>query len=316
MMNKIDAMELAINISYPVQEQGKIGSCVAHTVKNLIKLHGRINNTFYKDINVSFYDVYQRRTTPGLDGGMYPDRAIQSVIENGVAIDIFKDVFTPEELQTYKIPEDISKKFRIKPIESFKTFYKMNKQDLISFLEKDFNERGLQPIQFSIDSFANWWSGEYPQATGEILGGHSFVILNAVWDDNGTPRVFAIDSAYSTWRQWTINKGWRMPDFDTLSKAMRSLRLIYFKKTSIYEKYQALANATIKYGDKGPLVQLLQEYIIFEGCDIPAGPTGYFGEQTRQALSCWQKKYLKKDYGGKYWGKISQAMFKALSLKN
>jgi len=309
-MNKIQAIDLALNIAYDVVEQGKIGSCVAHTIKNLIKLHGRLNNNFAKDIEVSFSDVYARRATPPIDNGMYPDIALRKVIEEGVAIDIYQDIFTKEELKAYKIKPN-TQNYRIKPIKSFNLYQKMSQQRLEEFLKDDFNRHGLRPIQFSINSYANWWNGEYPQASGEIYGGHSFVILNLVFDDKGVKRVFAIDSAYSTWRMWTIKKGWRMPDLETLSKAMRSMRTITF---DTFNKFNALATATINYGERGQMVKLLQEYLISEGFSIPAGVTGYFGEQTRKALSQWQIKYLKKDYGGKYWGKISQSMFKALTL--
>lgn len=45
-------------------------------------------------------------------------------------------------------------------------------------------------------------------------------------------------------------------------------------------------------GDSGLNVKLLQQYLIrFEDIDIPAGATGYYGTQTKEAVSEFQIKY-------------------------
>lgn len=50
-------------------------------------------------------------------------------------------------------------------------------------------------------------------------------------------------------------------------------------------------NRPLVYGDKNPDVSKLQSFLIADGEDIPAGPTGYFGEQTKAAVSVFQLKY-------------------------
>ena len=46
--------------------------------------------------------------------------------------------------------------------------------------------------------------------------------------------------------------------------------------------------ANLTYGDRGSDVTALQNFLINHGYIIPAGPTGYFGEQTREALRQFQ----------------------------
>ena len=44
----------------------------------------------------------------------------------------------------------------------------------------------------------------------------------------------------------------------------------------------------LSYGDRGPEVTKLQRFLISHGYNIPAGATGYFGNQTRLALQAFQ----------------------------
>lgn len=52
-----------------------------------------------------------------------------------------------------------------------------------------------------------------------------------------------------------------------------------------------LLSAPLVYGMKGYDVQNLQAFLINEGFDIPAGATGYYGNQTRDAVNAFQIKY-------------------------
>lgn len=47
----------------------------------------------------------------------------------------------------------------------------------------------------------------------------------------------------------------------------------------------------LKFGDRNMDVVRLQNFLINDGEDIPAGPTGYFGTQTKAAVSDFQLKY-------------------------
>lgn len=44
----------------------------------------------------------------------------------------------------------------------------------------------------------------------------------------------------------------------------------------------------LQQGQSGPEVKQLQNFLIGQGLSIPSGPTGYFGNETKAALSQWQ----------------------------
>jgi len=62
-------------------------------------------------------------------------------------------------------------------------------------------------------------------------------------------------------------------------------------------------------GQSGPEVKKLQEFLISQGYAIPSGPTSYFGNETKAALTSWQKEQG-VDAGGSfgYWGPKSQSV--------
>ncbi|MEX1014809.1 MAG: peptidoglycan-binding protein, partial [Candidatus Paceibacterota bacterium] len=70
--------------------------------------------------------------------------------------------------------------------------------------------------------------------------------------------------------------------------------------------YDFTRNLTI--GSQGADVTALQTYLISEGHSIPAGATGYFGEQTRGALAAWQAANGVSPAAG-YFGPISMAKY-------
>jgi hypothetical protein len=67
----------------------------------------------------------------------------------------------------------------------------------------------------------------------------------------------------------------------------------------------------LQFGQSSPEVKKLQEFLISQGMSIPSGPTNYFGNETKAALTEWQKKTgvaAGTDFG--YWGPKSIAMAK------
>lgn len=73
--------------------------------------------------------------------------------------------------------------------------------------------------------------------------------------------------------------------------------------------YARLAGVDMQFGENNNNVKLLQQYLIAQGHAIPAGATGYFGEQTRVALKEWQDKQFGDRYTGTVWSQISRSKF-------
>lgn len=74
--------------------------------------------------------------------------------------------------------------------------------------------------------------------------------------------------------------------------------------------YARLAGVDTQFGENNGNSLLLQKYLISQGFNIPAGATGYFGEQTRSALKEWLDRHFPGNtYSGGYWGSISRAKF-------
>lgn len=68
--------------------------------------------------------------------------------------------------------------------------------------------------------------------------------------------------------------------------------------------------ANLTLGSRGESVACLQRTLLASGYSIPAGATGYFGPQTRTAVSAWQKnKGVSPAYG--YFGPLSRRTFAA-----
>ena len=74
--------------------------------------------------------------------------------------------------------------------------------------------------------------------------------------------------------------------------------------------YARLASVDTQFGENNSNSTLLQQYLIAQGFSIPAGATGYFGEQTRSALKQWlDREFPGNTYSGGYWGSISRERF-------
>jgi len=153
-------------------------------------------------------------------------------------------------------------------------------------------------------------------------GGHSIHGVRgsfSTWED-GEAGFAIIDSAYRS-----SEDGWRF-----LKKRLMDYGLVQvrFVELAIGEdvidpdpvqptpdptpgfKYARLASVDTQFGERNNNVTLLQNYLIDQGYAIPAGATGYFGEQTRTALKGWQDRHFPGNtYSGGYWGSISRAKF-------
>jgi hypothetical protein len=67
-------------------------------------------------------------------------------------------------------------------------------------------------------------------------------------------------------------------------------------------------NKTLTPGTTSADVTALQKFLMGKGFQIPAGATGYYGDQTKAAVSAWQKANGVQTQGNDgYWGPISIA---------
>jgi len=65
----------------------------------------------------------------------------------------------------------------------------------------------------------------------------------------------------------------------------------------------AFPNVTLVFGQSSADVIAMQKFLISQGMSIPSGPTGYFGNETKAALTQWQTKQGITGAGiGENWG--------------
>lgn len=322
-----DAVDIMRSLAPETQhEQGEIGSCVSWACVNMTRVYMR--SLYGKSPELAHMDIYADRQTPGLDGGMYPDNALNMLKNRGIALYLngatIPHVFKKENLPKVtrdKYPEKKLQSARIKTIKGYTSYYTSSFDALYNAMAQDFEKHGPRAHQISILSDSGWWSGEWPKLTGKILGRHRIAVLNVpTITPSGERMLFVYDSAYSTWRSWSHGiKGVKHLAESVADKILTSFSVIEFlddkKENKIPSEFYALLYVNLSYGEGGKnagMIKLLQRYLIWSGFNIKAGPTGYFGEQTRQALREWQIKYLGRDYGGKYWGPVSRQKLKEL----
>jgi len=311
-----DAVKLMQELQINHEDQKRIGSCVAQTLVNLAKFNAKNETGHIPPLSV--IDIYLDRQTLDLcfDCGMYPDKALNRTTKKGYLPDMLPYPANENELKQIQRDDKVFEKYRIKGLIKDYGYIGYNFEQIWAYITDEFSKGNIVAFQFSITSYRGWWTGgEFPVKDGENLGGHSVVGVGIPFILNGKRGFFVIDSAYSKGKVWSVGRGIRHAMEDTLDFFLRSARYVTFNTGTKPNKFERLGYVTIRYGEEGENVALLQEYLEQEGFFNYDGKKGNFREITRKALSEWQKQYLKKDYGGRYWGKMSQAMFKALQLR-
>jgi hypothetical protein len=121
-------------------------------------------------------------------------------------------------------------------------------------------------------------------------------------------KVIAIEDSAG---QWSAPDGCRLFTADFLQKRMnRGLYFLGAKDVTVPQDNKFKFLKDLQYGDRGNEVTKLQQRLIDMGYTIPAGSTGYYGEQTQAAvfryqlinvpnLSFWDKWYKGKYFGSK-----------------
>lgn len=138
---------------------------------------------------------------------------------------------------------------------------------------------------------------EVKNAQGQVVGlvpTSSSGMLNA----NGTVNQQAVNQAGAP----------ASPDFQIPKTVAGDILTSPITKTGVLEKAKTKApNVNLQPGMQGEDVKQLQSFLIEQGYDIPAGATGYFGDQTKAALTKFQKEQgVKAGSNFGYYGPLTQ----------
>lgn len=298
-------------------EPQEFGTCVAHSMKNI---HRFATKACFNDVpDFSEHDVYIDRETRGndLDGGMYPSRTLQRMVEKGIAIKgVVPTALKTKDLNTTRAdyPDALLAPFRVKMIKTHKSINAEGAFDLVwNYIVETYNKHGVRPFQFSITSRAGWWGSDVPEATGKTYGGHSAVGLTIPFMFGKKRAFFCIDSSYRRGTTWRVGTGIRIVTEDCwngLGKIIRPLSFVDVieKKlgTQIIEDpsvpnvptlpNQPLLTVPAAMPQQNVHVEAIQKALIANGFDIPAitsGSTGYgyYGQQTADAVLAFHRKF-------------------------
>lgn len=86
------------------------------------------------------------------------------------------------------------------------------------------------------------------------------------------------------------------------------------QNTNVTENTKEIIVRDLEFGMKGDDVVSLQRILISQGYSIPLGPTGFFGPQTKAALSAYQKSNSISPAVG-YFGPITRADMKSKNIQ-
>lgn len=138
-----------------------------------------------------------------------------------------------------------------------------------------------------------------PRDTGHSMaGGAAF----GIFEYKGEPTVYIHESTGSV-------------DYHLARLSVLRLNMTSWELYSVDSKVEVITtpaatigNVVIQLGDSGAAVKALQEYLIEQGHAIPAGATGYYGQQTANALAAWYKKN-QVTMDGKIWNSAAWAVY-------
>lgn len=308
------------------KNQGNIGTCAVWTIQNLVNqiiAERGLKDVIELDISLMYRD-YRWKRGSGEDSGTVVNYLLDQLIKDGVPLRTTQPITNRKDLLALDQDKTIEagRQFRMHIIESYgapqagfeKLMQVMGSTD--TFTNK---------IQISLDVYRHktkahyWWNWVVDWVNGMYYTGrHSlmalFMTVNgekiAGLNNKGKRGILAVDSGDGEFKFITE---------DYLSKANLTFRVIKVKgnfgKPPVIEvptpvQTDVLATTVIKYGEESQNVTLLQTYLETQGYFTFKGKKGKFYGVTQRALSAWQRDVLGQDYGGSYWGTISQNAYK------
>lgn len=321
--------EVKKDITYDRTRRQKYGSCVFESYDILMK-ENLLKKGFKIDKDKSFIDIdhsyWQYSYKPHTDSGSVPMQVFNRFSTTGLPVRL-TDQTTAENSRgkpfTYlrdKINQEVyNEKYNVKlDLKIKKRGYSAS--ELIATLKKG------ELFRISVNNYKDikgnrcvsfyWTKTPFIKSGYETdfyskckrSGGHSIAgVPIGVFEFNGEPHIAINDS--------TGDSEIRLMSESVLRKILTSYE-IYEPTTateepkvkSNLEEYEKtiLKTQTIRYGQRGETVKVLQKY-------LGVTQDGVYGNQTRQAMIQWQIKNLGRSYGGKLWGTLSKNKFVKLS---
>ena len=300
------------------------GTCVYETMNittiQALRLLGlwNIDDKVVLDINHGYFDkVYE----PGKDTGEVPDWAFDKYKEDGLPIET---TYQHEKEDTVRFIDALDAKdedaYKFTITAPYTKVAEGNGADSFFIAYQELIEAGETPLfEISISNLNNvhWYGIETPYIKSNIRdarsGGHrmSGNAFMKIFEYKGEPAV-------------AIHNSEARSGVDMHLARLSILRLnmnswdIYLvdvaEQVTTPPASSILASERIVFGNGGDSVVELQNYLISQNISIPAGATGFFGNQTKVALKEWQDEQFGNVYDGTVWGSISQRRFVDLQM--
>jgi hypothetical protein len=316
-------------------EQGRTYRCGTFTMNNMLRT-AMIRRGLRPPLEVTAIDPLYVFTKHGKGKtGTVMNHAFRWLAENGFPIPAWNPSMTDHNTELADLESN-------KNVENAKLFPSIratgNVRYTYSFDEAVALDQSLpmnyeMQVSISFNQSIKYWGNKVPfvqKINGKYdfkrTGGHSVHGVRAsfsTWED-GEPGFAIIDSAYRS-----SEDGWRFVKKRLMDYGLVQIRFVELDLTGETVdpdpitpkptpdptpapgfKFARLASVDTQFGERNNNVTLLQQYLIEQGHSVPAGATGYFGEQTRTALKEWQdKQFPGNTYSGGYWGSISRERF-------
>lgn len=310
-------------------EQGKTYRCGTFTMNNMLRT-AMLKKGLKPDLEVTAIDPLYIFTKAGPgETGTVMDNAFSWLAKNGFPIPSWTPRMTDHTKQLKDLEAsktiDNAKMFTsaIRPTGVVHMTYKYDEAvQLDQILPANYEmqvsisfNRSLQYFGQKVP-FLKKFNGKFDLARS---GGHSIHGVRgsfSTWED-GEPGFAIIESAYRS-----SEDGFRFLKKKLMDYGLITIRFVELQVTDTVIAvdnsspgtgntfpYARLSSLDIRFGEDNKNVTLLQQYLMSQGIAIPAGATGFFGEQTRVALKMWQDRHFGDLYNGAMWGQISRDKF-------
>lgn len=299
------------------------GTCVYESydilyIESLIKqglLPVEFDGETFIDIDHAYFT---KQYQPGVDSGTVPTQAYQEAITEGLPLRLtYQDVDSDNTRFQADLANKNDKVFDYRVKAPFKktvsgygadSFFKAYEAEL---------EKGNNPMfRVSKRNHKNvaWYHETTPYIKSNIpqpSGGHSMAGAGSygIFMYRGEPTVYLYESA------GTVR--YHLARLSVLRMVMTSWELYEVADggTVITDTPTSdiLATTDINFLERSQNVVTLQKYLISQNISIPAGATGFYGNQTTRAVREWKVKHLGGDQSGRNWDVVARLKYSVLT---